>query len=66
MRTPSKAKIQAGAVFVKLDLRYYEWEWVEPLEIIEIRFGGGPRRFVVQKWEDRTVVLTPLKQEVEG
>jgi hypothetical protein len=63
-------KFVSGVVFTVLDLRFYNWRWVRPLELIEVEFSRGKAVFEVYKWEtgeDKLIaVVVPVRQEVEG
>ena len=61
-------KLASGVVFTVLDLRFYNWRWLRPLELIEVETSRGRLVFEVYKWEkgeDKLVaVVVPIKQEV--
>jgi hypothetical protein len=61
-------RVPSGAGFTVLNLRYYNWRWVKPLEVIEVEFYRGKAVFEVYKWEkeeDKLIaVVVPIKQEV--
>ena len=61
-------RFQSGVVFTVINLQYYNWRWLRPLELIEVEFSRGRRIFEVYKWEkeeDRLIaVVVPIKQEV--
>ena len=61
-------RFQSGVVFTVLNLQYYSWRWLRPLELIEIEFSRGKAVFEVYKWEkdeDKLIaVVVPIKQEV--
>ncbi len=61
-------KFVSGAVFTVLNLQYYNWRWLRPLELIEVEFNGGKTVFEVYKWEtgeDKLIaVVVPIRQEV--
>jgi hypothetical protein len=57
-----------SAILQSLNLQYYNWRWLRPLELIEVEFGLGKAVFEVYKWErdeDKLIaVVVPIKQEV--
>ncbi len=61
-------KFVSGAVFTVLNLQYYSWRWLRPLELIEVEFNGGKTVFEVYKWETDEekliAVVVPIRQEV--
>jgi hypothetical protein len=61
-------KFASGVVFTVLNLQYYSWRWLRPLELIEVEFYRGKAVFEVYKWEkeeDKLIaVVVPIKQEV--
>jgi hypothetical protein len=61
-------KFASGVVFTVLNLQYYNWRWLRPLELIEVEFNRGKAVFEVYKWEkeeDKLIaVVVPIKQEV--
>jgi hypothetical protein len=61
-------KFASGVVFTVLNLQYYNWRWLRPLELIEVEFYRGKTVFEVYKWEkeeDKLIaVVVPIKQEV--
>jgi len=61
-------KFVSGVVFTVLNLQYYSWRWLRPLELIEVETSRGHLVFEVYKWEkeeDRLIaVVVPIKQEV--
>jgi hypothetical protein len=61
-------KFASGVVFTVLDLSFYSWQWLKPLEVIEVEFCRGKAVFEVCKWEkdeDKLIaVVVPIKQEV--
>ena len=61
-------KFVSGVAFTVLNLQYYNWRWLRPLELIEVEFNLGKAVFEVYKWEkeeDRLIaVVVPIKQEV--
>jgi hypothetical protein len=61
-------RFQSGVVFTVLDLSFYSWQWLKPLEVIEVEFSRGKAVFEVCKWEkdeDKLIaVVVPIKQEV--
>jgi hypothetical protein len=63
-------KFISGVVFTVLDLSFYNWRWLRPLELIEVEFNRGRCIFEVYKWErdeDKFVaVVVPIKQQEVG
>jgi len=61
-------KFASGVVFTVLNLQYYNWRWLRPLELIEVEFNLGKAVFEVYKWEkeeDKLIaVVVPIRQEV--
>ncbi len=60
-------RIQSGVVFTVLDLSFYTWRWLRPLELIEVEFHRGKAVFEVYKWEkeeDRLIAVVVPIQEV--
>jgi hypothetical protein len=61
-------RFQSGLVFTVINLQYYNWRWLRPLELIEVELNKGKLIFEVYKWEkdeDRLIaVVVPIKQEV--
>ena len=66
-------RLQSGVFFTVLNLQYYNWRWLRPLELIEVEFSQGNVVFEVYKWErdeqkgTLIAVVSPVikKQEVE-
>ena len=66
-------RLQSGMFFTVLNLQYYNWRWLRPLELIEVEFSQGNVVFEVYKWErdeqkgTLIAVVSPVikKQEVE-
>jgi len=60
-------KFVSGVVFTVLDLRFYNWQWLKPWELIEVEFCRGKAIFEVYKWEkgeDKLIaVVVPITQE---
>jgi hypothetical protein len=63
-------KFASGVVFTVLNLQYYNWRWLRPLELIEVEFNREKAVFEVYKWEkdeDKLIaVVVPIRQEVKG
>jgi len=61
-------KFVSGAVFTVLDLRFYNWKWLKPWELIEVEISRGCLVFEVCKLEtgedSLIAVVRPIKQEV--
>lgn len=61
-------KFVSGAISTVLNLQYYNWRWLRPLELIEVEFNRGKAVFEVYKWEndeDKLIaVVVPIRQEV--
>jgi len=61
-------KFVSGVVFTVLNLQYYSWRWLRPLELIEVELNKGKLIFEVYKWErdeDKLIaVVVPITQEV--
>jgi len=61
-------RFQSSVVFTVLDLSFYNWRWLRPLELIEVEFYRGKAVFEVYKWEkeeDKLIaVVVPIRQEV--
>jgi len=68
MKNNIALRFQSGAIFTVLNLKYYSWRWVKPLEVIEVEFSKEKCLFEVCKLEmeeERLIaVVIPVRQEV--
>jgi len=59
-------KLVSGVVFTVLDLSFYNWRWVRPLEVIEVEFSKGKCLFEVRKLEMDEEKLIAVVSPVEA
>jgi hypothetical protein len=59
-------RFQSGAMFTVLNLKYYSWRWVRPLEVIEVEFSKGKCLFEVRKLEMDEEKLIAVVSPVEA
>jgi hypothetical protein len=64
-------KFASGVVFTVLNLQYYNWRWLRPLELIEVEFSREKAVFEVYKWEKEegkliAVVVPVVKKQEAG